>query len=99
MGRRTTGSEIISSFVHRSREPAGLSILTADLVNYADVLAWTRSFGYSFAVLPATDWLSNVAEDPRKSDVYQFAMPQFRTIPSGTRKRSSKRHTTLPNCT
>ncbi|MGB6162395.1 MAG: amino acid adenylation domain-containing protein [Pseudonocardiaceae bacterium] len=58
-------SEIISSFVRRSREPAGLSMLSADPVSYADVLAWTRSFGYSFEVLPATDWLSSVAEDPR----------------------------------
>ncbi|MGH3828855.1 MAG: amino acid adenylation domain-containing protein [Pseudonocardiaceae bacterium] len=58
-------SEIISGFVHRSREPAGLSMLTGAPVKYADVLAWTRSFGYRFEILPATDWLSSVAEDPR----------------------------------
>jgi nonribosomal peptide synthetase MxcG len=57
-------AEIISSFVRCSREPAGLSMLTADPVSYANVLAWTRSFGYSFEVLPAIDWVSGVAEDP-----------------------------------
>src|SRR5262249_8302340 len=58
-------AEIISSFVNRSRELAGLSVLTGDPVTYADVLAWTHSFGYNFEVIPAPDWLSSVSKDPR----------------------------------
>jgi hypothetical protein len=40
-------------------------MLTGDPVTYSDLLAWTHSFGYSFEVLPAPDWLSSVAKDPR----------------------------------
>lgn len=60
-----TVSEIISGFVRRSREPAGLSTLTGTPVKYADVLAWIRSFGYNFTILPAADWMRSMAEDPR----------------------------------